>query len=91
MVNRSPNHHVNDMTPTRDSEEARERRAALLERKILHVADARAAMAEYHRSNQATLDLTDKLKAERLARQALQMEEPTSKKSTSSTRKAKSV
>ena len=67
------------MTPTKDSDEARERRAALLERKIAQAAEGRAATVDYHRSNQATLDLTVKLKAERLARQALQVE-ATSKK-----------
>lgn len=55
--------------------------------KILQVAEARAATADYHRSNQATLDLTLKLKAERVARHTLQVE-ATSKKSR---RKAKSA
>ena len=59
------------MTPKRDSDEARERRAALLERKILQAAEGRAATADYHRSNQATVDLTAKLKSERLVRQAM--------------------
>jgi hypothetical protein len=67
------------MDYTRDSDETRERRAALLERKIAQVAEGRAAMADYHRSNQATLDLTAKLRAERLARQAMHVE-PTPKK-----------
>lgn len=74
VANRPSHPHINSMTPTRNSDEARERRAALLERKILQTAEARAAMADYHRSNQARLDLTVKLKAERLARQALQVE-----------------
>jgi hypothetical protein len=59
------------MTPKKDSDEARERRAALLERNILQAAEGRAAMADYHRSNQATVDLTAKLKLERLLRQAM--------------------
>lgn len=59
------------MTPKRDSDEARERRAALLERKVLQAAEGRTAMADYHRSNQATVALTAKLKAERLVRQAI--------------------
>jgi len=62
------------MTPKRDSDEARERRAALLERKILQATEGRAAMADYHRSNQATVDLTAKLKSERLVRQAVPVE-----------------
>jgi hypothetical protein len=53
----------------------------LLERKITQVAERRAAMADYHRSNQAALDQTAKLRAERLARQAMPMHvEATSKK-----------
>jgi hypothetical protein len=67
------------MTPKRDSDEARERRAALLERKILQTAEGRAAMADYHRSNQATVDLTAKLKSERLVRQAIPVEAPSKK------------
>jgi uncharacterized protein YqfA (UPF0365 family) len=48
-------------------------------RKITQVAEGRAAMADYHRSNQAALDQTAKLRAERLARQAMHVE-ATSKK-----------
>jgi hypothetical protein len=87
VANHAPDHHIMGMPAKRDSDEARERRAALLERKILQVAEARAAMDDYHRSNQATLDLTVKLKADRIARQALQVE-ATSKKAG---RKAKSA
>jgi hypothetical protein len=67
------------MTPKKDSDEARERRAALLERKITQAAEGRAAMADYHRSNQTTIDLTAKLRAERLVRLAMQVK-ATSKK-----------
>jgi len=59
------------MIRKKDSDEARERRAALLERKILQAAEGRAAMADYQRSSQATVDLTAKLKLERLLRQAV--------------------
>jgi hypothetical protein len=62
------------MTHTKDIDEAGERRAALLARKIAQLAEGRAAMADYHRSNQATLDLTAKLRAERLARQAMHID-----------------
>jgi hypothetical protein len=58
------------MIPPKDEEEARARKAALLARKISQADEGRVAMAEYHRSHQATLDLTAKLKAQRLARDA---------------------
>jgi hypothetical protein len=79
VANRRPDPYMQLMTPQRDSDEARERRAALLDRKILQAAEGRAAMADYDRSNQATLDLTAKLKAERLVRQAMPVEEASKK------------
>ena len=56
-------------SPKIDDREAGERKAALLERKIAQADEARVAMADYHRENQATLDRTTKLKAMRLAQE----------------------
>ena len=79
-VGKTPsNPHMSVMTHTTDSDEVKKRRAALLQRKIAQVTEGRVAMADYHKSSQATLDLTAKLRAERLARQAVP-EEVTYKK-----------
>ena len=72
--------HIPDMTsPKIDDPEARERKAALLKRKIAQADEARIAMADYHRENQATLDRTTKLKAMRMA-QEIEVEPPKPKR-----------
>ena len=82
----APNPHIGDMTsPKIDDVEARERKAALLKRKISQADEARTAMADYNRENQATLDRTAKLKALRLAQEAVPVEaKPTKPKRKSS-------
>jgi len=61
---RSP--HVIAM-PVTDNDETQARRAALLARKIAQAEEGRVAMADYDRDNQATLDRTARLRAQRLA------------------------
>jgi hypothetical protein len=50
------------------TDEAKARRATLLERKITQADEGRLAMADYVREQAATLDRTAKLKALRLAK-----------------------
>ena len=68
------NPHISFMTPFSDSDEAKARRATLLARKITQADEGRAAMDEYHRSHQAVLDRTAKLRALRLAQPAVPVE-----------------
>jgi LPS O-antigen subunit length determinant protein (WzzB/FepE family) len=86
-----PNPHILAMTPFSDSDEAKARRATLLARKISQADEGRAAMDDYHRSHQATLDRTARLRALRLAQQTVPVEaKPTTpKKPTKPKRKAK--
>jgi hypothetical protein len=58
------------MITSNDDAERKQRRADLLARKILQADEARVAMAEYQKEQQATLDRTAKLKAARLAQPA---------------------
>lgn len=62
------------MTPFSDSDEAKARRATLLARKISQAEEGRAAMDDYHRSHEATLDRTARLRALRLAQQTAPVE-----------------
>jgi hypothetical protein len=55
------------MIAFRDSDEAKARRAALLARKTSQADEGRAAMVDYQRGQQATIDRTSKLRALRLA------------------------
>ena len=68
------------MSPNRDGEEAEARRAMLRARKLAQADEGRAAMADYVRGQQATIDRTAKLKAQRLVQQALPTEPPKKKK-----------
>jgi hypothetical protein len=58
------------MTPFRDSDEAKARRATLLARRISQADEGRTAMADYQRDQQATIDRTAKLRALRLAQRS---------------------
>lgn len=62
------------MTPFSNSDEAKARRATLLARKMLQLDEGRTAMDDYHRSHEATLERTAKLRALRLAQQAVPAE-----------------
>ena len=62
------------MTPFKDSDEAKARRATLLARKMTQADEGRTAMADYERQQQATIDRTAKLKALRLAKEAVPVE-----------------
>jgi hypothetical protein len=66
----APNPHIGCMTPFRDDDEAKARKATLLARKIAQADEGRTAMADYERQQLATLDRTAKLKALRLAQEA---------------------
>jgi hypothetical protein len=68
------NPHISLMTPFSESDEAKARRATLLARKMSQLDEGRTAMDEYHRSHEATLERTAKLRALRLAQQALPVE-----------------
>jgi len=72
--------------PITDNDETQARRAALLARKIAQAEDGRVAMADYNRDNQATLDRTARLRAQRLA----QPPEPVEAKRPKATRISKS-
>jgi len=61
-------------TPFSDSDEAKAHRATLLARKITQADEGRAAMDDYHRTHQAMLDRTAKLRALRLAQPAVPVE-----------------
>jgi hypothetical protein len=82
------NPHIPAMTPFSDSDEAKARRATLLARRISQADEGRAAMDDYHRSHQATLDRTARLRALRLAQQTVPVEAKPAK-SKKPTRKAK--
>ena len=62
------------MIPNRDGEEAEARRAILRARKTARADEGRVAMADYVRDQQATIDRTAKLRAQRLVQQALPTE-----------------
>ena len=90
------------MTPFSDSDEAKARRATLLARKMTQADEGRTAMDDYHRSHQATLERTAKLRALRLAQEALPVEakpekakkstkQPAKPKTPTKPRKAKAV
>lgn len=75
------------MIPFRDSDEAKVRRATLLARRISQADEARAAMADYQRIQQATIERTSKLRLLRLAQQAM----PIAAKPTKAKRKSKAA
>jgi hypothetical protein len=75
------------MIPFRDSDEAKARRATLLARRISQADEARAAMADYQRIQQATIERTSKLRLLRLAQQP----KPIAAKPTKAKRKSKAA
>ena len=58
------------MSKIRETEEAQERRASLLARKMKSSEEGREATADYAKGQAATLARTAKLRAERLVREA---------------------
>ena len=75
MAKSLPDPHIPPMTTSfSDSDEAKARRATLLARKMTQADEGRTAMDEYHRTHQAVLDRTARLRALRLAQQAVPVE-----------------